>query len=84
MSKPHLLGNRQEVKKFGVSTGFQDLFRTTNLNELYENTRTHLISSFAEQKMKGLGWVLDKILFLELLIVDYSPLQNVNEELLPS
>ena len=67
---------------FGVSTTFKDLFCTTDLNELYENARTHLISIFAEQKMKGSGWALDEILFLELLIADYSPLENVNEELL--
>ena len=59
-----------------VSSSFTELFRGTDINKLYENKKSHLITSFAKERLKGSGWVLYQIYNLEIVIGNYTPLSN--------
>ena len=63
-----------------IITPKMDLFRGTDLNELYDEKKANLLSSFAKLEMNGSGWVLDSITKLVVRVYRYTPLQNVNAE----
>ena len=84
--KFRMLGNGNDIaeeKDSRVSSSFTELFRGTDVNELYENKKSHLILSFAQERLKGSGWVLHKIYHLEITIANYTPFQNSNSETQP-
>ena len=84
--KYRLLGNGNDIAErqdSKVSSQFSELFRGTDVNGLYANKRTHLIFGFAEEKLRGSGWVLHEIYHLEITIANYTPFQNSNSELQP-
>ena len=84
--KYRLLGNGNDIierQNSRVSTRFTELFRGTDVNELYENKRSHLISGFAEERFNGSGWALYQIYHLEITFSSYTPFQNSNSELQP-
>ena len=63
-----------------IATSEVDLFRGTDLTELFEENKESLLSSFAKFEMNGSGWVLDENLIFIVRIYRYTPLQNVNVE----
>ena len=61
-----------------IATSTMDLFRGTDLNDLYEQKKVALLSSFAKFEMNGSGWVFDRIIKMIIRIYRYRPLSNVN------
>ena len=61
-----------------TSTSNRELFRATDLSDLYEDKKANLLSSFSKVELNGSGWVLDKIIKSIVKITDYTPLSNVN------
>ena len=59
---------------------FKELYRGTNLIDFYEDAKSHLISSFAEDRHKGSGWILTGIRYLEIISVNHTPFENPNSE----
>ena len=57
-----------------ISTSKMDLFRGTDLTELYNEKKAALLSSFAKFEMNGSGWVLDRITKLIIRIYRYTTL----------
>ena len=83
LAKYRLLGSGDDIverKESRVSSSFTELFKGTDINELYENKKLHLISSFAQESLKESGWVLREILYLEITITNYTPFQNSNSD----
>ena len=63
-----------------IATSKMDLFRGTNLIELFNVKKAALLSSFAKFEMNGSGWVLNKNIKFIVKIYRYTPLQNGNVE----
>ena len=63
-----------------IATSKMDLFSGTDLNELYNDKKAALLSSFAKFEMNVSGWVLESITKLIARIYRYTPLSNVNSE----
>ena len=81
MEKYQLLASEKrlvEEDKGHILTKLMELFRGVDLNKLYETKKADLISKFSQQQLKGPGWVLSKIIKLQILITDCRPLSNVN------
>lgn len=67
LGKYRLLGNSKDIierEDSRVLSSFTELFRGTDINELYENKKSHLLSGFAKEQLKGSGWVLYEFLFV--------------------
>ena len=47
-----------------ISTSNKELFRGTDLNDLYDDKKSSLLSSFSKVELNGSGWVLDRIINL--------------------
>ena len=65
MVKYRLLGGQNEIADQytgHISTSFMELFRGTDLNELYEHKKSDLNTKFAKRELNGSGWVLLKLL----------------------
>ena len=68
------MGSGEDILEEGrVSTPFTELFRGTDVNELYENKKSHLITAFSQDRHKGSGWTLKGIKHLEITIANYTP-----------
>ena len=63
-----------------ISTSYNELFRGTDLVDLYKQKKASLLPSFSKVELNGSGWVLDRIIKLIFKIADYRPLLNVNAE----
>ena len=63
-----------------IATLKMDLFRVTNLTELFNEKKAALLSSFAKFEMNGSGRVLDKNIKFIVRVYRYTPLHNVNAE----
>ena len=61
-----------------ISTSYKELFRGTDLVDLYEQKKASLLSSFSKVELNGSGWVLDSITKLIVKIADYRPVSNVS------
>ena len=72
--KSRYMGSGDEQKDGWTSSSFSVLTNSTDLNEFYEGVRSHLLTSFAQEKHKGSGWTLNYIKHLELTFVNYLPL----------
>ena len=72
--------NPVETNDNHISTSKMDLFRGTDLNQLYSEKKSALLTSFAKLELNGSGWVLHTITKLVVKIYRYTPLQNVNAE----
>ena len=66
-----------------VSSKPIEIFLGTNLSQTYENIRTQLNNAYIEEKMKGSGWVLHQIYHMEIIIMNYTPMSNVNDGIQP-
>lgn len=69
-----------EENENDISTSNKELFRGTDLTNLYEEKKANLLSSFSKVKPNGSNWVLDKIIKLMAKITRFTPLSNVNAE----
>ena len=67
-----------------IASSIKDLFRGTDLTQLFNEKKAALLTSFAKFEMNGSGWVLDKNLKFIVKIYRYTPLQNANEGVQPS
>ena len=67
-----------------IASSKTDLFRGTNLTNLFNEKKASLLSSFSSFETNGSGWVLDKNLKFIVRIYRYTPLQNANEGAQPS
>ena len=51
-----MLGSGEDIPEEGrISTPFTELFSGTDVNELYENKKSDLITAFAQDRHKGSG-----------------------------
>ena len=64
-----------ETDENHISTSYKNLFRGTDLDELYEEKKASLLLSFSKVELNGSGWLLDKIEKLIVKIADYRPFQ---------
>ena len=67
-----------------IASSTMDLFRGTDLTELFNEKKAALLSSFVKFEMNGSGWVLDENLKFIVKIYRHTPLQNVNDGVQPS
>ena len=57
-----------------LNTTAKELFKLENIEKLLEDSYAELISKIEEFQSRGSGWVLNKLLILDLHILEYNPL----------
>lgn len=66
-----------------LNTDVEEAFRSNNLDELLENTYDNLESVIEKFQLRGSGWVLDRLIRLDLHILEYNPLRATSYITLP-
>ena len=80
------LGSDEEFKTEPpavLNTEALEIFKSTDIDDLLNHTYENLVSSIENFQQRGSGWVLDKLLKLDLHILEFNPLNATSYIPLP-
>ena len=80
------LGSDEEFKTEPpavLNTEALEIFKSTNIDDILNNTCENLVSSIENFQQHGSGWVLDKLQKLDLRILEFNPLNATSYIQLP-
>ena len=66
-----------------LNTEALEIFKSTNIDDILNHAYENLVSSIENFQQRGSGWVLDKLLKLDLHILEFNPLDATSYIQLP-
>lgn len=66
-----------------LNTSAVELYESSQLDEILEKEYSNLVSAIEQFQGRGSGWVLDKLLMLDLHVFEFSPLRATSYIRLP-
>ena len=67
-----------------LNTQAAEIYESSEVDEILNNTNENLVSSIEDFQHRGSGWVLDRLLKLDLHILEFNPLRATSYIPLPS
>ena len=65
------------------NSAIEIIYKSTDLNEVYERMRTKILESFSTYLKNGSGWVLKKVVKLDITLSKFKPLRGSSHIPLP-